>query len=159
MGCRQQWWEEGVEGSWECGVKEEGADDAVQYTVAHRRRALIMKAMSKRRWRADNSWERVAVWRGPEERESGGLSDGRKRGVSSMVLQWWRWLMQHGVTSALQQSRAEQWQANLSSVDWNEWQCCNYNMWGYSVAAARSTCSRMDSINHSISLWPYGNPI
>lgn len=69
-----------------------------------------------------------------------------------MVLQWWRWLMQHGVTSALQQSSAKHWQANLSSVAWNELHSYNnYNMCGYSIEAVRSTCFWIATINQSAS--------
>lgn len=54
--------------------------------------------------------------------------------------------MQHGVTSALQQSRAKHWQANLSSVARVELQCYNYNMRGLRVKAGGSTCLWMPSI-------------
>lgn len=62
----------------------------------------------------------------------------RKRKVSGVALQWWRRLMQHAVTSALQQSWAQHQQANLSSVAWNELHCNNDGMCGHGVVAVGS---------------------
>lgn len=141
----QQQQEEGVGRSWRGGEKERG--QMIQYTPQ-------TQTEKYENWQG-KWWANKLAEQTGDTTETGfamGLKRTRRerkkdREVSRMVLQWWRCLMQHGVTSALQQSWAKHWQANLSSVAWNELQCYNYNMCGYSVVAVRSTCFWVATIN------------